>query len=242
MKQSARSALLAAALVTAACQDTATPLQSPKSLLFGDPPVVSSRYIVVFTDGVADPIGLSQTLVSAYGGSLLYAYANAFNGFAATLSAPAVAALQQNPLVAYVEPDNVVSTDGTEQMDPSGNPWGLDRIDQRALPLSGTYTYTSAGAGVHVYIIDSGIWTIHPEFGGRADNVYDVANNGITGVTGEDCNGHGTEVASVVGGQAYGVAEPGPADLPAAGPSHRCLLGPPAHLTDVAATAREDTR
>jgi len=87
-------------------------------------------------------------------------------------------------------------------MDANGDPWGLDRIDQRALPLSGTYTYTSTGAGVHVYLIDTGIWTQHPEFGGRADNVYDVA-----GLGGEDCWGHGTAVAGVVGSATYGVAK-----------------------------------
>ncbi len=70
---------------------------------------------------------------------------------------------------------------------------GLDRIDQGALPLSGTYTYTSTGAGVHAYIIDTGIWTLHPEFGGRANNVFDAYH-----ATGEDCNGHGTHVNSDV--------------------------------------------
>src|SRR5213079_2970176 len=81
-------------------------------------------------------------------------------------------------------------------------PWGLDRIDQGALPLSGTYSYTATAAGVHAYIIDTGIWTLHPEFGGRADDVYDAL-----GITGEDCNGHGTHVAGTVGAATYGVAK-----------------------------------
>src|SRR5205807_762774 len=109
---------------------------------------------------------------------------------------------RQDPRVAYVEPDQRVGVAGSQQTDANGDPWGLDRIDQRALPLSGTYTYTSTGAGVHVYLIDTGLWTAHREFGGRADIAYDVA-----GGDGRDCFGHGTAVAGVVGAATYGVAK-----------------------------------
>src|SRR5207244_8168068 len=102
--------------------------------------------------------------------------------------------------------DQVMRADVTQSMDANGDPWGLDRIDQGALPLSGTYTYTSTGAGVHAYIIDTGIWTLHPEFGGRADDVYD-ALLGVAAGTGEDCNGHGTHVAGTIGAATYGVAK-----------------------------------
>jgi subtilisin family serine protease len=170
---------------------------------------------------VTDPDGLAQTLVSLYGGTLKHTYKSMIKGFAAVLSDAAVAALNaQSTLVDYIEPDQKGGPDGqtqqapqsdgptqpsgstTEQMDANGDPWGLDRIDQRALPLSGTYTYTSTGAGVHVYMIDTGIWTQHPEFGGRADNVDDVA-----GLGGEDCWGHGTATAGIVGSATYGVAK-----------------------------------
>src|SRR6184192_4334826 len=92
--------------------------------------------------------------------------------------------------------------DVTQSMDANGDPWGLDRIDQGALPLSRTYTYTGTGAGVHAYIIDTGIWTLQPEFGGRANNVFDVYH-----ATGEDCNGHGTHVAGTIGAATFGVAK-----------------------------------
>src|SRR2546422_1006960 len=92
--------------------------------------------------------------------------------------------------------------DVTQAMDANGDPWGLDRIDQGALPLSRTYTYTSTGAGVHAYIIDTGIWTLQPEFGGRGNNVFDAYH-----ATGEDCNGHGTHVAGTIGAATFGVAK-----------------------------------
>jgi len=133
---------------------------------------------------------------------MLHVYTSAIKGFAARLPASAAETLRQNPLVASVEPDQVMRADATQTMDANGDPWGLDRIDQGALPLSGTYSYTATAAGVHAYIIDTGIWTLHPEFGGRADDVYDAL-----GVTGEDCNGHGTHVAGTIGAATYGVAK-----------------------------------
>jgi hypothetical protein len=160
---------------------------------------IPDRYIVVFKEGVRDVPGLAQSLVSGQGGSIHYTYHHAIQGFAATLPTPAVEALRRNPNVAYVEQDGVVRTTGTVQ---SNATWGLDRIDQREFPLNATYTYNGDGAGVNVYVIDTGIEAGHPEFGGRAANVYDVF-----GGSGEDCNGHGTHVAGTIGSTSYGVAK-----------------------------------
>jgi subtilisin family serine protease len=107
-------------------------------------------------------------------------------------------ALRRNPQVDYIEQDMEVTAEAI-QTRPT---WGLDRIDQRRLPLSGSYAFNRAGAGVRVYIIDSGIQTSHPDFGGRAAAVYDAF-----GGNGQDCNGHGTHVAGTVGGAKYGVAK-----------------------------------
>ena len=204
MRSAARLIAFVVSVVLAGCRDVSnlapsTPRAPARSALVD---ADAGQYIVVFRDGVADPATLAQSLVSAHGGSLRHTYASALKGFAASLPEAAVAGLRLDPLVAYVEPDHMVQVEGTEQMDANGDPWGLDRIDQRALPLSATYSYTSTGAGVHVYIIDTGIWTLHSEFGGRADNVYDVI-----GLAGEDCNGHGTHVAGIVGSATYGVAK-----------------------------------
>ena len=190
---------LAAALTLAACRDAATPTQPPSDALLS---AADGRYVVVFRDAVADPPGLARELVRVHGGSLLFTYSSAIKGFAARLSEPAARALARNPLVAYIEPDQEFRVDATQSMDANGDPWGLDRIDQGALPLSRTYTHTATGAGVHAYIIDTGIWSLHGDFGGRANNVYDAFL-----ATGEDCHGHGTHVAGTVGGTTYGVAK-----------------------------------
>jgi subtilisin family serine protease len=82
-------------------------------------------------------------------------------------------------------------------------PWGLDRTDQRNLPLSATYDYASTGSGVRAYVIDTGIRTTHVDFGGRASSGFDAIDGGAA----DDCNGHGTHVAGTIGGTTYGVAK-----------------------------------
>jgi subtilisin family serine protease len=183
----------------AACRDATTP-ESPADEIPAQ--VVPGQYIVVFRDDVADPSLLTDRLLGKVGGTRQFTYKSAIKGFAAQLTPTAVRALELDPNVAYIEPDREYRVDITQNMDANGDPWGLDRIDQTALPLSGTYTYTATGAGVHAYIIDTGIWTLHSDFGGRANNVYDAFM-----ATGEDCHGHGTHVAGTIGGTTYGIAK-----------------------------------
>ena len=165
---------------------------------------VPGEYIVVFRQQVTNPAALAAQLAHANGGTLRFTYTSAIKGFAAKLPPAAAAALARNPLVASVEQDQEYRVDVTQTMDANGDPWGLDRVDQQALSLSRTYTYTATGAGIHAYIIDTGIWTLHADFGGRANNVYDAFGSGSTG---EDCHGHGTHVAGTVGGTTYGLAK-----------------------------------
>jgi len=204
MPAPARFSALALLVVFVACESASNPAQ-PASEVFDQATAgeaVPGQYIVVFQNSVADPASVATELVNTAGGSLLHVYTSAIKGFAARLPAPAADALGRTPLVESVEGDQVMRADVTQSMNANGDPWGLDRIDQNALPLSRTYTYTSTGAGVHAYIIDTGIWTLHPEFGGRATNVFDAYH-----ATGEDCNGHGTHVAGTIGAATYGVAK-----------------------------------
>jgi aqualysin 1 len=108
--------------------------------------------------------------------------------------------LSQDPRVRYVEEDSVMEAIAVQ----SNPPWGLDRIDERSLPLSRSYTYTTSGAGVNAYIIDTGIRRSHSQFGGRARVGFDAIGDGRNT---DDCHGHGTHVAGTVGGSTYGVAK-----------------------------------
>lgn len=127
------------------------------------------------------------------------------DGFAAELNAGQLNALRRNPAVLRIEEDQQVRADRTIRAaaTQSNATWGLDRIDQRNLPLSTTYGYNTTAPNVTAYIIDTGIDPSHPDFGNRATIAYDATLEGH----GLDCNGHGTHVAGTIGGTTYGVAK-----------------------------------
>lgn len=158
---------------------------------------IPGQYIVTVDKGV-DP----QALAKKHDAKLKHVYRDALNGFAAQLNDRQVEALRHNPHVTAIEQDQVATADATQYTNANGDPWGLDRIDERTLPMTGYYTYGSSGSGVRAYVIDTGIQTSHSQFGGRAMNVYDALNG-----NGQDCNGHGTHVAGTIGGSTYGVAK-----------------------------------
>ncbi|OAH12135.1 S8 family peptidase [Streptomyces jeddahensis] len=198
--------LPAAMLLAAGLQFTASPAHSAPLAdlrLAPEATAVPNSWIVVLKDGsttkAATP-ATARNLAAEYDGILGRVYSSALKGFSAELTKSEAAELARDPKVAYVQQNQVLRINDTQ----SNATWGIDRVDQRNLPLSKTYTYNTTASNVTAYIIDTGIRTSHSEFGGRASVGTDTVGGGQNG---QDCNGHGTHVAGTVGGKTYGVAK-----------------------------------
>jgi subtilisin family serine protease len=165
------------------------------------PESVEGSYIVVMKESVLDVDHVVNELSQRLSFTAECRYKYAIKGFAGKLSPSQVDELRKNPDVAYIEQDQIAHTVTVQPNPPS---WGLDRIDQRNLPLDAAYNYNQTGAGVDAYIIDTGIRISHNDFGGRAVVGYDAITPGGAAI---DSNGHGTHVSGTVGGTTYGVAK-----------------------------------
>ncbi|HEY0639235.1 MAG TPA: S8 family serine peptidase [Pseudonocardiaceae bacterium] len=182
---------------------TALPAQAQGTVLGATSAgAIKDSYIVVYKDGmgIQSTQALTAQLSAKHKATVTHQYGTALRGFAGTMSEAEARRLAADPAVAFVEQNSTVSIAATQSPTPS---WGLDRIDQRDLPLNNSYTYNATGSGVTAYIIDTGIRTSHADFGGRATWGTNTTGDGNN----TDCNGHGTHVASTTGGTTYGVAK-----------------------------------
>ena len=178
-----------------------TLVTGPPSAAVGRPedpgPPEARRFIVTLRDG-SDPAAVAREHAAALGAEVDFVYQHALKGYAATFRGGRASEVVRDLRVAAIEPDGPVYAFTTQ----TGATWGLDRVDQRTLPLNGSFSYTNDGSGVTAYIIDTGIRLTHSEFGTRATKGFDAFTPPA-----DDCHGHGTHVAGTVGGATYGVAK-----------------------------------
>jgi hypothetical protein len=161
-------------------------------------PVARRTFLVTFAKGT-DPVAQAARL-RAQGFGVRNVYRHVFPGVAVDLPEAAAVGLARNPVVRRVEADGPVRAVDTR----SSATWGLDRTDQRSLPLNAAYTYpNTAGAGVYAYVVDTGVRATHTQFTGRMAAGYTAIADGAGT---NDCNGHGTHVAGTIAGATWGMA------------------------------------
>lgn len=182
--------------------------------------IIQNQYIVTLVPNITEQLGLNslttaiQTLLAGIGGGeVLYTYDNALLGMTVRLTNLQASLLGILPGVISVEPDRVVTTVAVQ----NNATWGLDRVDQPALPLDSSFQYPdNGGRDVNIYVVDTGVRTTHQEFTGRiVPGRNFVADGALSFLFGgsvdpenyEDCNGHGSHVAGTAAGSTYGVAK-----------------------------------
>ncbi len=171
-----------------------TPVAVADVLGAGAPGAIDGSYVVVLKGERA-----AGELAARYSGTVVHTFSHVFQGFSVRMTARDARRLAADPAVSYVQQNQRVRVAGEQRNPPS---WGLDRVDQRRLPLDDLYRYPDTASNVTVYVVDTGVRVSHRDFGGRAvwgTNTVDSQN--------EDCHGHGTHVAGTVGGTQYGVAK-----------------------------------
>ena len=162
-------------------------------------------YLIKFNTPVTDRLLNSINFNQQFQGKIKFIYQNAFQGVAVQIPQNVeqefVRILKLNPTVSLIEKDQVFKSNATTQTTAT---WGLDRSDQRNLPLNSTYNADGNAQGVPVYVVDTGVLASHQDFTGRVKAGYTAVSDG-NGTT--DCNGHGTHVAGTIAGTKYGIAK-----------------------------------
>ena len=184
-------------------------VRKPEKKFIKKEKAIRGEYVVVLDDEVVGEPGehawaadVPDALVAHYGGKVRDRFKHAINAFTASMTEAQAQAMSEDPKVAYVQEESEVSVAAVQ----TPATWGIDRVDQRPRTLTNSYSYNYTGAGVIVYVVDTGIKTTHVDFGGRAfaGAGWDLIGDGANG---QDCHGHGTHVAATIGGNAVGVAK-----------------------------------
>ena len=190
--------------ISPAVSETPAVVPVPGKIIYADDPgAVPDSYIVSLANTKPEDVDLvADEMIAAYGGQKTFSYTAAMTGFALAATADEAALFAGDARVEYVAQDVTVTTDALG-LQPNPPSWGIDRIDQRSLPLDRKYFYPNTAGSVVAYIIDTGILLTHQEFGGRAVCGFDPFGGGCV-----PCGqGHGTHVAGTVGGATTGVAK-----------------------------------
>ena len=170
------------------------------SMVRADQDESEGSYIVVMRS--SGDLATEEAAIANTGGRTEKRFSHVINALSVKVKQSDVSRLRNDPNVLYVEQDQTAYVLGSQTSPPS---WGLDRIDQRTLPLNSNFTTTADGTGVDVYVVDTGINSTHIDFGSRVR----AGVSTVTGDTGStnDCYGHGTHVAGTIAGTTFGIAK-----------------------------------